>query len=621
MNTSYKIGFKQIGIDLSDIRRNRSTCPNCSHTRKKSKDRCLWVDLKHGNYFCHHCGFMGRVDSDEWIQGKNEREIKRVTFYNPTTSNEQKSYSRPNDNYKSISLSARKYLNDRGISDKTIDRNKVTSKGHPNGEQIAFRYYFDDVLRRVKYRGIEDKSFYQEPNCKPILYKLDDIIDAETCIITEGEIDALSFEEIGLTNAVSLDSGAASEGQSVDGKFKCIGMSSRYLEDKRVIYIAMDSDAPGKYTATKLADRLGVDRCLIIHYPEDCKDANDVLCKHGKEALLECFNKAKPTRIRDVEFFDDSYDELMRILEDGEDMAENCHVANIDENFSWIPGFMYLFTGYANHGKSEFLRYLMVVKSAMDGDKWAVFSPEHAPAHDFFREVVQTLTGKYLRKGASNCVTKAELEACREFINEHFIFIYPKDDVHSKEEALHSPEWILSKIREVSLLHGITGVVIDPWNQLDHIMQGFSREDLYLSHWLKQCKRTAQNHNLKFVIVAHPTAGEGRARMRPTMYSLSGGAMWANKMDAVVIVHRPQFWQDKSDRSVEITIEKAKKQYLFGRPDTKTFRYSNFRYEDPNFKDSEMEGIYRKLTIENPVNNHQSMQEARENYIEDDIPF
>ena len=39
---------------------NRTTCPMCSHTRRKADDRCLsiyprdgWVDWK-----CHHCGWQ-----------------------------------------------------------------------------------------------------------------------------------------------------------------------------------------------------------------------------------------------------------------------------------------------------------------------------------------------------------------------------------------------------------------------------------------------------------------------------------------------------------------------------------------------------------------------------------
>lgn len=604
---SYRLGFEVLGVNVDNVRGKATTCPACSKDRKKSHQRCLSVDLKHGNYYCSHCQFKGRVDSDEWLQKSGEREMKRQLFNPISIQNEQKTYQRPKDNYQPISDTARAYLNSRGISDATIDRNKVTSKPHPSGEMLAFRYYFDNALRRVKYRNIVNKDFFQEANCKPVLYKLDDIVDCETCIITEGEIDALSFEEIGLTNAVSLDAGASGyvdkdgvfHPQSTDGKFKCIQMSARHLVDKKTIYIAMDSDAPGKYTADELSKRLGVDRCLIVNYPEGCKDANDVLVKHGKAALLECFERSHQIKIKDIDLLNDVYDDLVNSFENGEDEPERCYVKSMEEprKFSWIPGFLYLSTGYPNHGKSEFIKYLTVLKSANDGDKWAFFSPEHAPAYRFYQEIIQTLSGRPVKKGHINSVTREELDLVKSFINNHFIFIQSKE-INTDDDAMQSPAWILDRVEELSLMYGITGVVVDPWNQLDHIDLGKQREDLYLSNWLTRFKRKATNHNLKMVIIAHPTGAEGRLGTEPTIYSVSGGGMWNNKIDVGLVTHRPNFANDPSDRCVTITIKKAKQQYRFGKPGKIDFTYKDFWYYDDNGK-SEMKGLFEKVISRN----------------------
>lgn len=65
---TYNKGFKLLGIDLDNLRRKYTTCPQCSHTRKKKRQRCLWVSVETGNYKCHHCGWEGRADSDAWIE-------------------------------------------------------------------------------------------------------------------------------------------------------------------------------------------------------------------------------------------------------------------------------------------------------------------------------------------------------------------------------------------------------------------------------------------------------------------------------------------------------------------------------------------------------------------------
>jgi len=36
-----------------------TTCPRCSHTRKKSRDKCLSVNVTTGLWYCHHCGWKG----------------------------------------------------------------------------------------------------------------------------------------------------------------------------------------------------------------------------------------------------------------------------------------------------------------------------------------------------------------------------------------------------------------------------------------------------------------------------------------------------------------------------------------------------------------------------------
>jgi twinkle protein len=58
----------------------RAVCPECSHKRSKSRDKCLAINHDEGVWFCHHCGWKGSLnkkpmDIKEIIQ-KPKQEVK-----------------------------------------------------------------------------------------------------------------------------------------------------------------------------------------------------------------------------------------------------------------------------------------------------------------------------------------------------------------------------------------------------------------------------------------------------------------------------------------------------------------------------------------------------------------
>lgn len=55
---------------LSRTGEYRMTCPVCSHTRRKHKDKCAAVNLDEGVWFCHHCQAGGRIGSDDTFTPK-----------------------------------------------------------------------------------------------------------------------------------------------------------------------------------------------------------------------------------------------------------------------------------------------------------------------------------------------------------------------------------------------------------------------------------------------------------------------------------------------------------------------------------------------------------------------
>lgn len=352
---NYATGFEQLGVDLDNVRNSRTTCPQCSASRKKRHDRCLWISMKTGAYECHHCGWKGRADSDEWINRDQNKEPVQT-----------QSYKKPTDNFRDANGVAGKYLEGRGITQEVIARNRI---GETAGE-VVFRYYHDGQLVRAKMRGIAEKKFRQAPGCAPMLYKLDDIIGQDACIITEGEMDALSWEVAGYKSAVSLDNGAVNPGAEPGNRFQALVAAKPHLDSMTSIFIAMDNDAPGQYTATRLAQFLGVDRCWKIEYPDDCKDANDVLNKYGADALSGCFRRAKRFRLADVMDADPLLRKALETRFDYHaDVKEVPAVLTVDRNGREYKlgalGQIGIFSGHEKSGKSFVLE--CIAASAIGG--------------------------------------------------------------------------------------------------------------------------------------------------------------------------------------------------------------------------------------------------------------
>lgn len=94
--------------------------------------------------------------------------------------------------------------------------------------------------------------------------------------------------------------------------------------------------------------------------------------------------------------------------------------------------------------------------------------------------------------------------------------------------------------------YGIKGLIIDPYNELDHKRPSSFTETEHVSRLLTKIKRFAQHYDCHVWLVAHPRAqrglgvGGGSASLPPpSMYDISGSAHFINKADNGIVVHRP----------------------------------------------------------------------------------
>jgi twinkle protein len=174
----------------------KTTCPNCSHTRKKKKDPCLYVNFNSGVAKCFNCDALSFRDSN--------------------TEKVELDYTKPPQhwqNYTTLSDGLVKYCSDRAIRQETLIHFGITEeKQYQPAKQkevnnIVFNYFEGDKLVNKKYRS-GGKDFTQTKNGKPIFYNVNSIIGEKECYIVEGEFDVLAMYEVGIKNVISLPNGA-----------------------------------------------------------------------------------------------------------------------------------------------------------------------------------------------------------------------------------------------------------------------------------------------------------------------------------------------------------------------------------------------------------------------------
>lgn len=279
--------------------------------------------------------------------------------------------------------------------------------------------------------------------------------------------------------------------------------------------------------------------------------------------------------IADVLYGEDCFEDALSLYHKGYESAEPTGIPEINHLFKWKRGEVTLLSGIGNFGKSEWLKFMTLNKSAVDGTKWAFFSPENFPAHEFYHDYTETVVGANCTPknadGTPNLDRPSEeiYTAAYNFVSEHFFYIYPKT-------ISPTPEYIASRFLELIIKEKVDGVIIDPFNQMANDYQG--RDDKYLETFLSECSRFAIKNNVYYLIVAHPHKlqkdKDTKAYPVPDVFDLAGGAMWNNKMDNIIVFHRPNHHTDVMDRTCEIHTKKIRRQKIVGMKGSIQFDYN-----------------------------------------------
>jgi twinkle protein len=258
-----------------------------------------------------------------------------------------------------------------------------------SGDDIVFPFLLPDgTLAMAKARkAIENAS--PKPtasNCEPILFGWQAIPEnARQIIITEGEIDALSWAAYGYP-ALSVPFGGGGGGKQswIENEFERMDRFDRIL-------ISTDMDKPGDDAAEEIANRLGRHRCLRVKLPH--KDANDCLVAGiSAEDMARYLAKAAhldPEGLRRATDFVDAVTGLFWPVH-GQPIGYRTPYKKLDGRLLFRPGELTLWTGASGAGKSQILSDC-IVDWVGQGSRICLSSLEMKPEQTLKRMCKQTV--------------------------------------------------------------------------------------------------------------------------------------------------------------------------------------------------------------------------------------
>lgn len=394
------------------------------------------------------------------------------------------------------------YLESRGISADVCRHYKITTQ-KDNENVLVFPFYDEQgIMQFVKYRKTDfdktkDKNKeWCEKDTMPILFGMAQCEDFTRLVITEGQIDSLSVASCGIKNAVSVPTGALGFTWLANcwdwiNKFDEIVVFGDYEKGKITLIETLEKRIQGKVKCVRPEDYL----CE--------KDANDILRKYGKDAIIKAVDNAE---LRDVKY-------VKRLAN-----VESINLSDLPKIKTGIRqldrvcggllnGHVVLLSGKRGEGKSTFMSQL--VAEAIEQDNAVFVYSGELPNYHFKNWLDLQIAGNKNVSVRQNEYGDNEYyltEDTVKIINRWYYdkaFIFDNSAVTDDEY-----EGLLRVIIDSICRYDIKLVCID---NLMTAMDCDVNTDLYRqqSSFVKNLEKLAQQYDVAIILVAHPKKTQG----------------------------------------------------------------------------------------------------------------
>lgn len=327
-----------------------------------------------------------------------------------------------------------------------------------------------------------------------------------------------------------------------------------------------------------------------------------------KEIAVEKAVFDEEGKLKDVIYGIDVKEQALSIYDQGYAQVMGLGVPQFDERYKAKRGEITVLTGIGNYGKSSLKKWHDAMRIILYKEKFATFSPEDNPPEEYYHDITEILLGCDCTPSNPNRPSKGIYEYAYDYVCKHMFYVYPKD-------ASPTPQYVMEVFLQLIIKEGVDGVTIDPFNQMANNYSNFAGRDKYLEWVLSLFSRFAQVNNVYFWIVAHPIkmakASDGNYPC-PDVYDLSDGAMWSNKMDNILVYHRPFAQTDPQNPICEFHSKKIRRQKVVGK---KGFIMFEMLFKTRRYFFDGFDPLQKALNDKNINFKSESGQEAQQGWV------
>jgi len=207
---------------------------------------------------------------------------------------------------------------------------------------------------------------------------------------------------------------------------------------------------------------------------------------------------------------------------------------------------------------------------------FSVFSPENQPHEMHVAKLLEKLLRKPFGPGPNERIDSVELAGGMAWLDSHFRFIKPHPDLQmpSMAAVIDAGARFINKHDAITGTVNKHGIVIDPYNELEHKRPSHQSETEYISETLAYVRQFAREYGVHVFLVAHPRIihrDKDGKRPVPTPYDVSGSAHWYNKADNIITVWRDTA-PEQDTQDVQIHVQKIRFKNV-GRPGLVTLKF------------------------------------------------
>lgn len=414
---------------------------------------------------------------------------------------------------------AKQYLLSRGLTMETAKTWHLGVKTEAEIKWLLIPYINGRDIVDIKYRSLPpaSKRFKRLSGGDSILFGhhlLAEEREDKVLYLVEGEIDAMTLWQHGLTPVVSTTAGA--------GTFKSQWYDLIEAYDPTQLVICYDSDVAGQTGAENLLKKFEHRNCVNLQLPD--KDANDYFLTHTADDFRQMVADTRPIDVEDVISMASVLDRLERQMfmsADGFDgIPSQFGELNAMTAGGYWNGQLITVSGISGTGKTSFVMQELLTMSTGPLGIASYLLCLEMPVEMMMRKLMEHKFGIPMLK-----LTQHDVARYREVVSQWRLHL---------GEMGGTLESVVKKITDAHKRHEIK---ICAFDNINYFVRSIDHETQEIARAMKTFKELAKELNIPIIMIAQPRKFDSEARSM-TGADLKGSGSLLDDSDTVILLHR-----------------------------------------------------------------------------------